>query len=352
MGVGPALEHGQVGLAELAGQRAGRQQLMDQVLDAALVAGGLPGEPVTSPHATVQRRPGRVRQLEGMQPGRVDQRQPSQGVGVDTVGLGVARQHPPQVVGLGRADPVHDVAAAGEEHRDRQPRRAGRFHHHLQAGGWCHPGQGSLFHLGQALHGRGRLAATDQAAVTRKHPDGVGAGDRKGLSRPAVGRPSGCLLGRRGLLGGRSERAALGHGHGPKGAVSDDGTHSCAATGPDPAGSGHFPHPGHPWPAKGGNQTNEARRTSAFLRGGLNATPRTSRDAHATLGPGRGSSTAVPYMRTAVRRGATDRRRSDRAVTWWWGSSLACWRWPRRRDVMVAERRMRCLPIGTWFGVR
>jgi hypothetical protein len=32
--------------------------------------------------------------------------------------------------------------------------------------------------------------------------------------------------------------------------------------------------------------------------------PGTSRDAHATLGPWRGSSTAVPYMRTAVRRGA------------------------------------------------
>jgi hypothetical protein len=86
--------------------------------------------------------------------------------------------------------------------------------------------------------------------------------------------------------------------------VSDDGTHSCAATGPDPAGSGHFPHPGHPWPAKGGNQTNEAQRTSAYLRGGLNATPGTSRDAHATLGPRRRSSTAVPYMRRAMRRGA------------------------------------------------
>jgi hypothetical protein len=179
MGVGPALEHGQVGLAELAGQGAGRQQLLDQVLDAALVAGGLLGEPVTSPHAAVQRRPGRVWQLEGVQPGRVDQREAGQGVGVDAVGLGVARQDPPQVVSFGRADPVHGVAAGREEHRDRQPRRAGRFYHHLQAGGWCHPGQGSLFHLGQALHGRGRLAATDQAAVAGQHPDGVGAGDPK-----------------------------------------------------------------------------------------------------------------------------------------------------------------------------
>jgi hypothetical protein len=45
-----------------------------------------------------------------------------------------------------------------------------------------------------------------------------------------------------------------------------------------------------------------------------------------------------------MRRGAADRRWIDRAVAWWWGSRLACWRWPHRRAVMVAERRRRCLP--------
>ena len=49
-------------------------------------------------------------------------------------------------------------------------------------------------------------------------------------------------------------------------------------------------------------------------------------------------------LRRAVRRGAADRRRSDGTVACWWGSSLACWRWPHRRAVMVAERRMRCPP--------
>src|SRR5215213_7618255 len=43
--------------------------------------------------------------------------------------------------------------------------------------GATRPGQ--LVPLGQALHGRGRLAATDQAAVAGQHPDGVGAGDPK-----------------------------------------------------------------------------------------------------------------------------------------------------------------------------
>jgi hypothetical protein len=76
-------------------------------------------------------------------------------------------------------------------------------------------------------------------------------------------------------------------GHGPRVvAASDDGSHSCAATGPGPGGPGHFPHPGHPWPAKGGNQVNEAWRQRAILRAVLNATPGTSRDVHATLEPG------------------------------------------------------------------
>jgi hypothetical protein len=179
MGVGPALEHGQVGLAELADKWAGRQQLMDQVLDAPLVAGSLAGEPVTSSHAAVQRRPGRVRQLQGVQPGRVDQREAGQGVGVDAVGLGVARQHPAQVMGLGRADPVDGVPTGGEEHRDWQPGRPGRFHHHLQAGARWGLGQRSPLHLAEALHGRDRLAAAHQAAIAGQHPDGVGAGDPK-----------------------------------------------------------------------------------------------------------------------------------------------------------------------------
>jgi hypothetical protein len=152
---------------------------MDQVLDAALVGGRLLGEPITSPHTAVQRRPGPIRQLEAVQAGRVDQREAGQGVGVDAVGLGMARQHPPQVMGLGRADPVHGVTAAGEEHRDRQPRRPGRLHHHLKQGARWGPGQRGLFHLAETLHRRERFAAAHQAAVAGQHPDGVGAGDPK-----------------------------------------------------------------------------------------------------------------------------------------------------------------------------
>jgi hypothetical protein len=152
---------------------------MDQVLDAALVGGGSLGEPIGGPHAAVQRRPGRLRQLERVQPGRVDQRQAGQGIGVDPVGLGVPRQHSAQVVGFGRADPVHDVAAGREEHRDRQPRRPGRFHHHLKQGARGGLGQRGLFHLLKTVQGRDRLAAADQAAVAGQHPDGMGAGDPK-----------------------------------------------------------------------------------------------------------------------------------------------------------------------------
>jgi hypothetical protein len=178
VGVGAkAFQHRQVGHAELAGKRAGGQQLADQVLDAALVAGALLGEPVAGPHAAVQRRPLGAGQRQGVQPGRVDQRQPRQGVGVDAVGLGLPRQHPTQVVGPGRADPVDGVPAAGEEHRDRQPRRPGRLQHHLQTRGGRRALKGSLLCLGQARHGRDGFAAAHHAAVTSQHPDCVSADD-------------------------------------------------------------------------------------------------------------------------------------------------------------------------------
>jgi hypothetical protein len=62
---------------------------------------------------------------------------------------------------------------------------------------------------------------------------------------------------------------------------------------PRPGGSGHFPHPGHPWP---GQRWQSGVRGSAHAPSlePLSTPPRTSRDAHATLGPWCGSSTAVP----------------------------------------------------------
>jgi hypothetical protein len=286
MGVRPALEHGQVGLAELADKWAGPQQLLDQVGDAALVGGGGLGEPIGGPHAAVQGRPGRIRQPQRVQPGRVDQREAGQGVGVDAVGLGMARQHPAQVVGFGRADPVHGVAAGREEHRDRQPRRAGRFHHHLKQRAHWGLGQRGPLHLLKAVHRRDRLAAAHQAAIAGQHPHGVGADDPQvDPDQPSVVHLVASLAARAGCSGrsdGRRSAATVPRALGPTTAP----THVLQPA-PTRAGSGHFPHPGHPWPAKGGNQTNEARRTSAFLRGGLNATPGTSRDAHATLGPWR-----------------------------------------------------------------
>jgi hypothetical protein len=178
VGVGAkAFQHGQVGHAQLADQRAGGQQLADQVLDAALVLGALLGEPVAGAHAAVQRGPLSAGQRKWVQPGRVDQRQPRQGIGVDTVGLGLPRQHPAQVVRLGGADPVDRVATAGEAHRDRQPRRPGRLQHHLQARPGRRPGQGGPLHLEQAVRGWDGLATTHHAAVTVQHPHRVRADD-------------------------------------------------------------------------------------------------------------------------------------------------------------------------------
>jgi hypothetical protein len=93
VGAGVALEHGQVGLAQVAGERGGGQQLTDQVVDALGVLRAGLGEPVGGAHAPVQRGALGVGQLQRAQPGRVDQRQAGEGVGVDAVGLGVPGQN-------------------------------------------------------------------------------------------------------------------------------------------------------------------------------------------------------------------------------------------------------------------
>jgi len=105
VGVGVALEHGQVGLAEVAGERGGGQQLADQVFDALLVLRAGLGEPVGGAHAPVQRGALGVGQLQRAQPGRVDQGQAGQGVGVDPIeGVRDARS------GEARADGVRPAA--------------------------------------------------------------------------------------------------------------------------------------------------------------------------------------------------------------------------------------------------
>jgi hypothetical protein len=129
----------------------------------------------------------------------------------------MARQHPAQVMGLGRADPVDD----------------------LQAGARGGLGQGDVFHLRKTVHRRDRLAAAPRlpspASTRTVWALVIGKVDPDQPSSSILLPPwPWCLL------GGGFAGAALAHGHGPKGAVSDDGTHACAATGPDPPGSGHF----------------------------------------------------------------------------------------------------------------
>ncbi len=53
----PPFQDGQVGLAQIAGQRGERHQLPDQVFEADLVLGCLHGQPVAGPYPPVQRGP-------------------------------------------------------------------------------------------------------------------------------------------------------------------------------------------------------------------------------------------------------------------------------------------------------
>lgn len=75
----------------------------------------------------------RVTRAEGinrMQTFGVQQRQPGEELGVETVGLGVFGEVVPQIRRLLRRDHYHYRALASEPGRQRHPRVAGRFHHH------------------------------------------------------------------------------------------------------------------------------------------------------------------------------------------------------------------------------
>jgi hypothetical protein len=75
-----------------------------------------------------------------------------------------------------------------------------------------------------------------------------------------------------------------------QGGEPDNGSHSCAATGPDLGGSAHFPHSGHPWPGQ------RRRSVGRGSPSDPHSSPPTgpSRDAHVTPGPLGRSSTGVP----------------------------------------------------------
>ena len=168
--VSVAFQDRQVGLAEVAGQRGHRHQLPDQVLDPHLVLAGRPGEPVAGPDPPVQRGRVRAGQLELLQPARVGQRHPGQRLRVDPVRFGMPAQEPAQVRGLGRRHPVDGVTAAGEEHRDRHPRRPGRLEHHRQPRARRRPGQRRPLHRGQRLHRRHARRPAHHLAISLQHP--------------------------------------------------------------------------------------------------------------------------------------------------------------------------------------
>jgi hypothetical protein len=64
----------------------GRDHLVGEGPDAGLAPADLGREPGHGPHPMIQRRPGRAAEFDRGQPGGGDQRQLSQGLGVDDVG--------------------------------------------------------------------------------------------------------------------------------------------------------------------------------------------------------------------------------------------------------------------------
>ncbi len=158
------------------------------------------------------------------------------------------------------------------------------------------PARRGRLHLAEALDRRPRLALGDRVRLAVEHPHRVRAGD----AQVDADQASAVHLVSSGRVGSTGSPAGATHasGHGPKETRANRGSHSCAATGIDLDGPSHFPHPGHPWPAGCGNQTNGAKPSRTSPRADLDATPRTSREDHATLGPRPRGGSTVPMSLT------------------------------------------------------
>ena len=106
------------------------------------------------------------------------------------------------------------MPTADEEHRDRQPRRPGRFDHHLQARPRRRALQRGRLDLGQALHRRQRLALRERGALTIEHPHRVRGRDPQiDADQASVDSSSSPRLSVAHRL---AREATLTFGHGPK----------------------------------------------------------------------------------------------------------------------------------------
>ncbi len=257
--IGVALQHGQVSLAQVTGQRGHRHQLPDQVLDPHLMLASRLRQPVTRPHPPVQRRGVRARQLEQLQTPRVGDRHPGQRLRVDPVRLRVPAQELAQVRGLRRGHPVHVVTTAGEEHRDRHPRRPGRLKHHRQPRARRRAGQRRPLHRGQGPPPSARTRPGTPPGHRALAPAPRAARRSPGQSRPAA-----LSLAARPLAPSAPHRASSPDSSAP--AARQAATPSATVPGrrspatapihvlqPDQAlstGLAHFPDAGHPWPGQ------------------------------------------------------------------------------------------------------
>jgi hypothetical protein len=180
-GVAPGAQDLQVGTGDPGRERRsrGRHQLAGQVADADLAGGDLLGRPLGHPHLVVQLGGQPAGQLDRAQRLAVQDGDAGQGGGVDAVGLVVAANVAAQVGCLLGAHPVDHITGGGEEHRYRQPRRAGRFDHHLHSDPRLGAGQGCC---SQRL----------QAGPDRAHP-------------PAAKLGAGLVQDHRGVIGGHAQ---------------------------------------------------------------------------------------------------------------------------------------------------
>lgn len=215
-----------------------RHRLAGQLAQPHLVARRRLGETIGSPHATVKARRVALHELQALQAVGVHDRQTSEGLGVDRVRLRMLRQELPQRCRLRRAHPMHDMAAAAEEHRHRQPRRARWFDDHLQARPRRRAGECCRLNRLQTLDRRPAPPPGQHRRGLVDHDHRVAARDPEIDADDAPCRHRRCLPSPRLSI----PTIQVLDGHGP--------TVTCSSTGRRPQRAGPRPYPGPPWPGR------------------------------------------------------------------------------------------------------
>jgi hypothetical protein len=241
-------------------------------------------------------------------PGRVDQRQPGPGVGVDAVGLGGPRQHPTQIMALAELTrytlwpwPVKNTAIGSHTGPVGSTTTSSRGPGTVPARAACSTSPGWPGRTALRRHTTLPSPESTRRVWALGIPRSIPTSPRS-ASRPPCGR---------GPQRWRSNGGACLRPRSQGGDIRRRRPRLCCNR-PRPARVGPLPASGTAVPATDGHQSNKARHPGAFLTAGLNATPEPAGMRMQPWNHNADQAPQIPYMRRQRHR--THRQAAPRQV--------------------------------------